>query len=128
MADYIDVAMQFLTGTFKLPEDIFTWPKVLFNLIIPMIALIIIWYSLLHKGVRILHSSGINFGLAILFSIFMIPFVYSMASFLLIGAILGYFLLGGNLTISKVAIAIILGALVFFGYPILVSLASNLNY
>lgn len=124
MADYFDV-MQFLTKTFNIPSDVFTWPNVLFNLIIPMVASIIIWYTILHKRVRILHSSGINFGLAVLFSIFMLPFInFIPASFLLIIAIVAYFLLGGNLTLKKMIFAVGLGALVFFGYPILVNLIS----
>lgn len=129
MADYSD-AIQFLVGTFKLPADIFTWPNVVFHLIIPMIASVAIWYTLLHRGLKIIHHSGVNFGLAIIFSIFMIPFVYIIPTqiFILVAAEI-FILMGGITSWKKIVAAVIVGVVIIWGYPYLVTLLeSGLNY
>jgi len=122
--------LTFFSNTFRVSEDIFTWPNVVFRFIIPMIASVIMWYTLLHKGVKIIRNSGINLFLALIFSIFMIPFVSLVpAQFFLLIAIEMFIFWSGITSWKKLLAGAIVGVLIFFGYPYLVTLLeSNLNY
>jgi len=120
--EYAEQVLTFFSRTFNVPLDIFVWPNVIFNFIIPLVSMVLIWYAILHKGIRIFHGSFVNFILSILFAILTTPFViYVPANLMLTVGIVAYFLIDRNLSFKKILIAFILGIGVFYGYTILMS-------
>jgi len=120
--EYSEQAITFLSKTFNIPAEVFVWPNILSNFIVPLISMVLIWYALLHKGVRIFHNSFVNFILSIFFSILTTPFViYVPTNLILTIGIMGYFLIDRSLSFKKIIVAFVLGVGVFYGYTILLS-------
>ena len=117
-----DEILRFLSGTFNIPADIFIWPKILFNFIFPLIALIVIFYTILARLRIFRYRNTVNMVLAVVISFLTIGFTFAFpANILLAASVLFYFILAPDFSMKKMIVGIALAAVIFIGYGYVVA-------
>jgi hypothetical protein len=117
-------AFQFLSQTFNLPSSWFSFPNIIFYFIIPLIGLTTLYYMIINKKLRIFHSGGICFVIALIMA-FLSSFLIGIFSPTLITALtFGAAVLfwGYGFGLKKIILAIAIVVIIFFFYPSLMSL------
>lgn len=121
--DFLYQIENFLSQFFRLPNDWFTFPSIIFYFIVPLISLVALWYKFLQKKLRIFRNSGVNFGISIIISFFSSFLIGIFGPAHVTGvAIGGTILVMGRFTFLRIIISIAAAIIIGMIYPTLVNL------
>ena len=119
----LDSILNFLSSIFLLPAEWLGFPQVIFFLIIPLVGLIILWSTFLNNFLKIFKSSTVNYGIAVIISLFSTPFIRIFTPTYIIGlAVGGSFIFYGGIKTWKMIVSIILFFVTILAYPSILSI------
>ena len=122
--EQLQQVLDFFSKTFGLPSSWFQFPYVIFNFIIPLLALTYVWYSFLAKKMRFGRgSSGVNTALAFLLAFMNTPIIRFVRPEILVPLAVGIgTLLFGSFSWKRIFLSVVLTAIVWYFYPYLIRL------
>jgi len=119
--------INFFSQLFNLPSSFFKFPDTIFYFIIPFIALVFLFYTLLDKKLRIFRNTGINLIIAIMISFFSAMVIAIFPPAWTVSGVIGCaILVMGRFTFKRLIVTGIIFALIAWGYPLVMNLVMNL--